>query len=132
MKVTQTGWPDYVFDSAYVLPSLQHTADFIKQHKHLPGVTPAAEVEKQGLDIGATQAQLLEKIEQLTLYLIEQEKKLATQQSRIDELEKRSGKTKAPGTVVPGFFNIVCGCYIHFTFCSRGMVRLPGARVTSE
>jgi len=81
-----TPWADYVFDKNYVLPSLGDLAAFIKENKHLPGIPTAAEVEKNGIDLGATQAKLLEKIEQLTLYTIELQK-------QIDEL-KKSGNSR--------------------------------------
>lgn len=86
VKVTQTGWPDYVFDSSYQLPGLTEVASFIKKYKHLPGITSAAEVEREGLDLGNNQAGLLKKIEELTLYAIEQDKQLQQQQAEIREL----------------------------------------------
>ena len=72
VKVTQTGWPDYVFEKDYHLPSLAEVEKYIQQHKHLPDVPSAAEIEKDGLDLGDNQAVLLKKIEELTLYMIEQ------------------------------------------------------------
>jgi hypothetical protein len=86
VKVTQTGWPDYVFDSSYQLPELKEVAAFIKKHKHLPGIAPAAEVERVGLNLGDNQAALLKKIEELTLYTIDQDKRLQQQQTEIREL----------------------------------------------
>lgn len=80
-------WPDYVFAPAYKLPSLQEVEEFIKKHKHLPGVPSAKDVETEGLDVGDTQAILLKKIEELTLYLIEQNKK-------IEVLEKQMQQTR--------------------------------------
>ena len=76
-----TPWADYVFNKEYQLPSIQSVETFIKANGHLPGIPTAAEVEKNGLDLVATQAKLLEKIEQLTLYTIEL-------QRQIDELKK--------------------------------------------
>ncbi|MFL9485705.1 hypothetical protein ACI6Q2_23180 [Chitinophagaceae bacterium LWZ2-11] len=72
--VTQTGWPDYVFDSAYTLTPLAHVEQFIKDNKHLPDVPSAKEVRDNGLDVGDNQAVLLKKIEELTLYMIEMKK----------------------------------------------------------
>jgi hypothetical protein len=77
-----TPWADYVFDKSYQLPSLPSVAAYIRQNGHLPGIPTAAEVEKNGLDIGANQAKLLEKIEQLTLYVIEL-------QRQVDELKSQ-------------------------------------------
>jgi hypothetical protein len=70
----QANWPDYVFHSNYHLPSLSSVAAYIKANNHLPGLPSSAEVAEKGIDLGATQAKLLEKIEQLTLYVIDLKK----------------------------------------------------------
>ncbi|MBN9300144.1 MAG: hypothetical protein J0I41_24310 [Filimonas sp.] len=75
--VTQTGWPDYVFDSSYQIPSLDSVSSFIQVNKRLPDMPSAAVVEKDGHDLGEVQKQLLKKVEELTLYVIEQQKKIA-------------------------------------------------------
>ena len=62
--------------------------------QHLPEVPAAAEVEKNGLDVGDNQATLLKKIEELTLYVIEQNKKLESQQQQIDQLKKEVSSKK--------------------------------------
>ena len=64
-------WPDYVFGEDYVLPSLNNVKDFIRDNKHLPGIPAAAEVEKNGMELGDMQKKMMEKIEQLTLYVID-------------------------------------------------------------
>ncbi len=87
--VTQTGWADYVFHSSYKLRSLSSLEKFIKQNKHLPDVPSAKAVKKEGLDISATQAALLRKIEELTLYVIEQDKKNQEQQKEINVLKSK-------------------------------------------
>ena len=87
VKVTTTGWPDYVFDKTYTLPSLQSVETYIAQNKHLPDVPSAATVAKDGLDLGDNQAVLLKKIEELTLYMIEMQKKNEQLQKQIDELK---------------------------------------------
>jgi hypothetical protein len=84
-----TAWPDYVFHSNYPLRPLSEVEKFIQQNKHLPEVPSAREAEENGLDLGDNQAILLKKIEELTLYLIEQNKKIEEQQKRIETLEKR-------------------------------------------
>ncbi len=77
VKVKEFGsWPDYVFDKKYQLPSLKEIEAFIKQHQHLPGIPSANEVKEKGLDLGTNQAALLQKIEELTLHLIEINKKV--------------------------------------------------------
>ena len=95
IKVTQSGWPDYVFSPQYRLPSLSEVEKFIKEHQHLPEVPSAAEVEQGGLDLGDNQALLLKKIEELTLYVIELKKennimveRQAKLENKIDQLEK--------------------------------------------
>lgn len=70
MTVVTTGWPDYVFGKDYKLPSLQEVSAYIKEHQHLPNMPAAAELEKNGLDVGEMQKKMMEKIEELTLHLI--------------------------------------------------------------
>lgn len=77
VKVTSTGWPDYVFQEQYQLPSLEHTEKYITTHKHLPGMPTAAEIEKDGQDVGEMNKKLLEKVEELTLHLIALKKEIA-------------------------------------------------------
>jgi hypothetical protein len=72
-----SGWADYVFSPSYQLRSLAEVEAYIKENQHLPGVSSASELETEGLDLGAMQAIQMEKIEELTLYLIELEKKIA-------------------------------------------------------
>lgn len=82
IKVELTGWADYVFDKNYKLPSLQEVKAHIEQHKHLPGIPSEKQVLEEGLNMGEMQAKLLQKIEELTLYVIQQ-------QNEIDELKKK-------------------------------------------
>lgn len=89
VKVDIDSWADYVFEADYRLASLKDVEDFIKKNKHLPGVPSAREVEKEGLNLGDNQAVLLKKIEELTLYLIEQNKEKDQIKARIKELEER-------------------------------------------
>ncbi len=74
--VVETGWADYVFDKKYKLPLLSDVEKFIQQNKHLPNIPSAAEIEKNGLNLGDTQKRMMEKIEELTLYMIEANKKI--------------------------------------------------------
>ena len=101
--VTQTvPWPDYVFQPTYKLPSLKAIEAFIQQYQHLPDVPTAKEVTENGLDVGGSQAILLKKIEELTLYVIEQNKSIEQlqkenhkQQEEIELLKKgRKGQLK--------------------------------------
>ncbi|MFD2904419.1 hypothetical protein [Sphingobacterium anhuiense] len=80
VESTASTWPDYVFEEEYDLPSLKSTADFIKANKHLPGVPTANDVEKDGISLGEMNKILLQKIEELTLHMIEMK-------SEIEELK---------------------------------------------
>ena len=87
-------WPDYVFDDDYPLPSLKEVALFIEKNKHLQGVLSAAQAKKEGVDLGENQAALLQKIEELTLYCIQQDKKSAMQQQQIESLNEQLAAIK--------------------------------------
>jgi hypothetical protein len=80
-----SAWPDYVFKPTYKLPSLSAVKTYIEQNQHLPEMPSAQEVEKNGLNLGEMVKLQAKKIEELTLYLIEQ-------QQRIDRLEKQLNK----------------------------------------
>lgn len=67
VKVETANWPDYVFEPSFHLPDLSQTEQFIQEHKHLPGIPSAKEVEKDGINLGEMNAKLLQKIEELTL-----------------------------------------------------------------
>jgi hypothetical protein len=69
-------WPDYVFAPTYSLRPLSEVEKYIKKHQHLPEVPSAKEVKQNGLDLGANQEILLKKIEELTLYVIAQQKEI--------------------------------------------------------
>jgi hypothetical protein len=84
-----TSWPDYVFEQTYKLPSLKLVEAFIKQHKHLPEVPSAEEVKKEGIDLGDNQAVLLKKIEELTLYIIDQNKKIEKLEEKVEKLSQK-------------------------------------------
>jgi len=90
VKVTQTGWADYVFEPSYKLPTLQEVEAFIKAHKHLPDVPSAKEVKENGLDLGNNQAVLLKKIEEQMLYLIQQQKEIEKLKAENIELKRLS------------------------------------------
>jgi len=86
--ISQTNWPDYVFDSSYVLRSLSTVEKFITQNKRLPDMPSAKEVAQKGISVGDNQALLLKKIEELTLYVIELKKENIKQQEEINALKK--------------------------------------------
>ncbi len=79
--------PDYVFEKSYVLQSLPELEKYINKHKHLPEIPSASDVAENGLYLKEMNLKLLQKIEELTLYTIEQEKKLQEQESRLQKLE---------------------------------------------
>lgn len=82
MKVTQETWADFVFRPEYQLPSLQELDAYIKVHKRLPDMPSESEVLADGLDIGEMNRKLLQKVEELTLYVIEQDKRIKVLESR--------------------------------------------------
>lgn len=82
IKVMLSGWPDYVFSNGFQLPTLAETETYIRQNGHLPGVPSAAEVEEEGLSVGEMNKILMQKVEELTLHLIELQK-------QIDELKSK-------------------------------------------
>ncbi|MCG2617744.1 hypothetical protein LZZ85_25810 [Terrimonas sp. NA20] len=94
VKVTQSGWADHVFEKDYTLPTLAEVEQFIQQHKHLPGIPSAKEVEKNGVDLGDTQVLLLQKIEELTLYTIQLQKQVEELRKENVEIKKSVSKQK--------------------------------------
>jgi hypothetical protein len=81
-------WPDYVFSKNYKLRTLPELENFIKDKGHLPEIPAAGEVEKSGIDLAEMDAKLLQKIEELTLYIIEQNKKIEQLEGKINTLSK--------------------------------------------
>ncbi|RBL93321.1 hypothetical protein [Chitinophaga flava] len=96
IKVTAENWPDYVFRKDYVLPSLQDVENFITTRQHLPGIPAAATVEKEGLELGEINQKLLQKIEELTLYLIDEHKKNKELEKQVSLLNERLTKLERP------------------------------------
>ena len=87
-----TNWPDYVFDNSYKLPSLSSVETFIKKYNHLPEVPSAKEVEAEGVDLAQSQKIMLKKLEELTLYMIEQDKENQQLKQRVKQLENNQWK----------------------------------------
>lgn len=88
-----TPWPDYVFKPTYKLPSLNELEKYLQKNQHLPDVPTAIEVEKNGIDLGDNQAILLKKVEELTLYMIELNKKVEALAKENEELKKKINPT---------------------------------------
>jgi hypothetical protein len=82
-------WPDYVFKKDYHLPLLKDLEKYITAHRHLPGIPSAEMVNKDGQDLGANQAALLKKIEELTLYVIELNKKVEQLSQENEQIKKQ-------------------------------------------
>ncbi len=80
--ITETAGADFVFDNNYNLRSLTEVEQFINENNHLPDIAPASDMQENGIKMGVFQIKLLQKIEELTLYVIEQQKE-------IDELKER-------------------------------------------
>jgi hypothetical protein len=76
VKLVSSVWPDYVFDKKYKLPTLSDVEKFIAKNNHLPNIPSAAEVEKNGIEVGDMQKKMMEKIEELTLYIIDLQKQV--------------------------------------------------------
>ncbi|RFM34788.1 hypothetical protein [Chitinophaga silvisoli] len=89
IQVTANGWADFVFDEHYQLPTLAEVENFIKANKHLPEIPSAAQVEKEGQDLGAMNKALLQKVEELTLYIIRQQKQMDAMEARLKAVEKQ-------------------------------------------
>ena len=83
-----TQWSDHVFDEKYELKSLEEVEKYIKENKHLPNIPSSEELVKEGLDLGEMQAKQMEKIEELTLYLIEMKKEINALKKENQELKE--------------------------------------------
>lgn len=84
VKVDQATWPDYVFEEDYPLPTLKEIEKHINEYKRLPEIPSAKEIKSEGLDLGEINKKLLQKIEELTLYLIEQNKRLEAMEKKLE------------------------------------------------
>lgn len=82
----ETGWADFVFAPDYQLPTLGEVEAHIKEHKHLPGIPTEAEVKKDGANLGEMNVKLLQKVEELTLYMIQQNKEIESLKKEVQQL----------------------------------------------
>ncbi len=89
IKVEATGWSDFVFEKDYELRTLEQVEEHINENGHLPEIPSEAEVTENGVNLGEMNAKLLQKIEELTLYLIEQNKQLDKANQNIAELQEK-------------------------------------------
>ncbi len=89
VEVTTDTWPDYVFDAEYTLTPLDELDSYLKTEQHLPGIPSEKEIKENGLGLKDMTTRQMEKIEELTLYTIQQHKQIADQNSRITQLEEQ-------------------------------------------
>lgn len=89
IKVNVSGWPDFVFEPSYALPNLLDIESYVKEHKRLPNIPSAKEVDKEGIELGDMNKQLLQKVEELTLYLIDMKKENETLKTQNKQILRR-------------------------------------------
>ncbi len=92
---TYANWPDYVFKEAYNLPTLEDVEQQIKDNGHLKDIPSAEKVKEEGFYLGDMDAKLLQKIEELTLYTIEQQKEIEVLKKENEELKSLSKRLAA-------------------------------------
>jgi len=85
--VVNTSGADFVFDKKYALPKLSDVKAYIDKNQHLPEIPSAKEMQTNGISVGEINTKLLQKVEELTLYAIKQQK-------RIDQLERQKTKSE--------------------------------------
>jgi len=89
IRVNQVStWPDYVFKKDYYLMPVEHLEEFVQANGHLPNVPPASQIEKSGMDVGEMQSLMMEKIEELSLYIIQQQKEIKELKAQLSELKQ--------------------------------------------
>lgn len=88
IKVNLDQWPDYVFDEQYALMPLDELKDFIKKNNHLPNVPSACEMEEKGLNVSESNVMLMEKVEELTLYMLQINDQVKTQQELLTQQQE--------------------------------------------
>lgn len=98
VKDPSAGWPDYVFEDNYNLITLKEIEEYIKTNKHLPGIPTAETIKQEGITVGEMQIKQMEKIEELTLHLIEKDKEVNNLKeenldlkARLENIEKALG-----------------------------------------
>jgi hypothetical protein len=89
-----TAWPDYVFNDDYSLPALTDLEKNIKEIGHLPGLPSASQVEEDGIQVADMQKHIVEKVEELTLYTIQQQKMIDQLMQEVELLRKDNEKLR--------------------------------------
>ncbi|NBB31428.1 hypothetical protein [Cellulophaga sp. BC115SP] len=86
---TISAWPDYVFSPSYELPKLFEIEKFVKANHHLPGIPSEKEVQQNGVDVVDLNAKLLQKVEEMTLLMIQMQKQIDSQKQEINKLTQK-------------------------------------------
>ena len=89
--IVQTGWSDFVFEEDYQLRTLDEVAGFIAENGHLPEIPSAKEVAQNGVTLGQMNAKLLQKLEEMTLYLLDLQEQNRVLLERVQKLEAVAG-----------------------------------------
>jgi hypothetical protein len=89
VKTTSPPWPDYVFNPDYKLMPLADLEKAVKENKHLPDLPSAKEIETGGVNVAEIEAKLVKKVEELTLYIVEQEKRIKALEQENNHLQKK-------------------------------------------
>ena len=89
IKVDADVWADYVFEDNYVLMPLSEVENFVKEHKHLPSIPSEKVMKEEGIDLAEMHVKMMEKIEELTLYLIEQDKELEQVKAELETIKQQ-------------------------------------------
>jgi hypothetical protein len=87
--IVETSGADFVFEDDYDLRSLEEVERYIKEHGHLPEIPSAEQMQAEGMQVGDIQTRLLQKIEELTLYIIEMNKENETLREEVHLLKER-------------------------------------------
>ncbi len=88
-------WPDYVFDNEYNLMSLDDLKSYVDMNKHLPNIPNQDEIEKNGVSVGEMQKLQMEKIEELTLYILQLKEENEELKMQNEDLKNRIGKVES-------------------------------------
>lgn len=88
VEIVQDVWSDYVFAEDYILRPLSEVKQFIQTHQHLPNIPSEQEVKENGINLSEMNAKLLEKVEELTLYIIQQQEKMNKMENRLNQIEQ--------------------------------------------
>jgi len=87
--IVDTGWSDFVFEDDYRLPPLKEVEQFIKEKRHLPGIPTETEVKEKGVSVGDMSSKLLQKIEELTLYVIDLKKENGSLKAQLSAVQEQ-------------------------------------------